>query len=129
MADSFGFIQYSVLASGAGVLYTCPIVSTSEDVGSAEDVVTYAQLPTTQSQVTSIIVTNPSAGTLTFDMWLTPAAGDTPADVNLIVSDISLSADESIILAQGLVLAPDNTVWIEGSSTGLVATLNRIEVS
>ncbi len=125
--DVFGFIQLAITGSQL-VLYTCPIRA-SLTVGTVAGVTTSAQDRNTQTQVTSIIITNSSGGPITFDMWLTDLAADTPTATNLILSDYSVAADETVIFAQGLVLAADNTIWIQGSGTGMSATLNKIEVS
>ena len=131
MSDSFGFEQQLVTTTDT-VLYTCPALAV-KDVDTVENVTTRAQARIVQTQVTGINVTNYSAGAQTFSLFVTDADDTDTAPIGddyKLVSDHSLSQDETIILAQGMVLAPGNTVWIGASAnTALTVTMFRIEVS
>ncbi len=127
--DVFGFSQQLVTTSIVA-LYQCP-VRAAVDVSTIENVTADVQGPNVQTQITSIIVTNYSGATRTFSLYLTPSLSDSAVDLHKFVSDHQLLLDETLVLAPGIVMSADNTIWITCSDddTSLTVLLNRIEVS
>jgi len=137
MADVFGRTQAKITTTIAAV-YTVPIRA-SLSVGGVDVVRASAEDVNTQSQITSIIIAEVAGGTATYSLWVTDDAGtaSVPVGVNPIVGDatqiaslVPMFAQEVHILAHGLVLGPDNTIWaLADANAKLVITVNHIEVS
>ena len=137
MADVFGRTQAKITTTISEV-YTVPVRS-SLTVGSVDVVRASAEDVNTQSQITSIIITEVGAGTATYSLWVTdvPAGVGSPPSIAPVVgaatqiaSLVPMFAQEVHILAHGLVLGPNNTIWaLASANDDLVITVNHIEVS
>jgi hypothetical protein len=128
MPDVFDHTQTS-LQTASGVVYTCPIVSTSVDQGTAEDVTQYAQLAVTQAQITSIIACCHVTGG-TYSMHLVPTAATSAATSNIIFSVKAISAGDTDIISPGIVLKPGQSLLALASVNDIVTlTVNHIEIS
>jgi hypothetical protein len=133
MADVFGHVHYFASDNLINLLYTCPIVTDSIDQGTAEDVVTYAQQPVTQTQITSLTVSIINSA-VTYSIYLTPTTDRTALDAgahlftvcNAVLPVDGVSSTHNF----GLVLAPGNTLWVlAATGVNLNFLLNYIEIS
>ncbi|GAG21573.1 unnamed protein product, partial [marine sediment metagenome] len=127
----FGHTSLNAAADTLELLYTCPVVSDSIDVGTAEDIETYAQQAVTQTQVTSIIVCNYDGTTaVEFDIAYTGSSADTQGNPEFrLFFDNALAAETTVILNPGLVMAPGNEIWVKSHLATTAFTINYIEIT
>jgi hypothetical protein len=88
----------------------------------------YTVPATNRAVIQDIIIANTTAGSLTYTVYLVPAAG-TAGTANSIFYQVALAANTSYHWTGSQVLFPGDTIQVLGSATGLTISISGQQVS
>jgi hypothetical protein len=88
----------------------------------------YTTPVTNRAVIQDIMIANTTAGSLTYTIYLVPAAG-TAATTNAIFYQVALPANTSYHWTGSQVLFPGDTIQALGSATGLTISISGQQVS